>query len=770
MDSLFLKILNMSITAGWLILAILVLRLLLKKAPRRLTFLLWAVLALRLIFPFSIESKLSLVPSVETVSPEILFAEKPEIHSGIPAVNSFVNPRIQESLSPTPAAGVNPLQIRTRLAACIWLAGMTLLLLYAFLSYWRLKRKLRTSIRLEDNIWISDEIDTPFILGLFKARIYLPSGMDPEQKDPVLAHERAHLARGDHFWKPLAFLLLAIYWFNPLFWLAYVLLCRDIEVACDEKIIRSMEKEERLAYSQALLAGSVSHRSVMSCPLAFGELAVKERIRSVLNYRKPAFWIILLALIASVALGIAFLTNPKEAVPTEPGDPTAGESDPEGSNPPVTAAEAVEWLNVLAVDYWPESMETSLAEFPGVVFRWTADRVEAVSGDKVEVLYNGMPVWDVFFCDLTGDGRPELCSTVSFGSGIVDDHIVVYDYAEKVSYALSGRLVYDYRLFLDEGHLCVSKSPYRGQELPESGLLLLEDGNLLMQGDSDPLPKDPDFNEEMHFRTYASPVGYSEAGYDAMVDLAVNRDIERPSGTWKRLVPLLKLDSRDDLDSFCREMSAFFDLDAADEASPAFLEEAKAYTEEFFSKNTVFVSYVITGSSADYFEIVGTYTDEKDTMILALRSLENGTGDAVMGGYFLVAETDKSYVSAFSAYDALLVDSGWPETGLEAGRGKLSYRYIWQGQDDMDYAVLQLFDSGDFLLSLSPLSSYLGYGSYVYEGEQLILKTDDGKYSYVFDRQGEAWNFNTDLSSPLFWYSSGITDGSAFSSDYIYGR
>ena len=768
MDSLFLKILNMSITAGWLILAILVLRLLLKKAPRRLTFLLWAVLALRLIFPFSIESKLSLVPSVETVSPEILFAEKPEIHSGIPAVNSFVNPRIQESLSPTPAAGVNPLQIRTRLAACIWLAGMTLLLLYAFLSYWRLKRKLRTSIRLEDNIWISDEIDTPFILGLFKARIYLPSGMDPEQKAPILAHERAHLARGDHFWKPLAFLLLAIYWFNPLFWLAYVLLCRDIEVACDEKIIRSMEKEERLAYSQALLAGSVSHRSVMSCPLAFGELAVKERIKSVLNYRKPAFWIILLALIASVALAITFLTNPKEAVPTEPGDPTAGEIDPEGSNPPVTAAEAVEWLNVLAVDYWPESMETSLTEFPGVVFRWTADRVEAVSGDKVEVLYGGMPVWDVFFCDLTGDGRPELCSTVSFGSGIIDDHIVVYDYAEKVSYTLAGRLVYNYRLFLDEGLLYVIKSPYMGNDVLERGLLLFEDGNLLMQGDSDPLPKDPASNEEMHFRTYASPVGYSEAGYDAMLDLAVNRDIERSYGKWKRLIPLVKLDSRDDFDSFYQDMSAFFNFDSGDDASPAFSEEAKAYTEDFFSKNSVFVSYVIAGSSADYFEIAGTYSDEKDTMILAIRTVGYGPGDAVMGGYFLVAETDKSYVSAFSAYDALLVNSDWPETGLEEGMGQLHHRYVWQGQDLMDFAVLQLFDSGDFLLSLSPLSSYLGYGSYVHEGDQLILKTDDGEYSYVFDRQGEVLKFNSDLSSPLFWSSSGITDGSAFLSDHLF--
>ncbi|NLA95797.1 MAG: transcriptional regulator, partial [Clostridiaceae bacterium] len=289
MASLFLKFLNMSITAGWLILAVTGLRLLLKKAPKWQVCLLWSVVGIRLVFPFSLKSALSLIPSAQTVSPDILYSADPGIQSGIPAFNSWVNPVISETFIQSAGASVNPLQVWTQVAAYIWLAGMVLLLLYTAFSYGRLKRKVRASIGLEDRVFICDEIDMPFILGLFKPRIYLPSGLGEDQQALIMAHERAHLERRDHWWKPLGFLLLTLYWFNPLSWLAYILLCRDIEMACDEKVVRDLGKEGRLEYSQTLLASSIPHRAIMACPLAFGEVAVKERIRSVLHYKKPAF-------------------------------------------------------------------------------------------------------------------------------------------------------------------------------------------------------------------------------------------------------------------------------------------------------------------------------------------------------------------------------------------------------------------------------------------------------------------------------------------------
>lgn len=313
MNELFLKIINMSISASWLILAVLILRLVLKKAPKWVNVLLWGIVAVRLICPLSFESALSLIPSSETIPLDIEMAAKPTIDSGVPAINSVVNPVLSSFAPPQHVlTSANPLQIWIPILNIIWLIGVGALLLYTAVSYWRLCRKVDAAVRYKGNIFQSENVSSPFVLGIIKPRIYLPFNMNGQDLEHVVAHEQAHIRRKDHWWKPLGFLLLTIHWFNPLMWLAYVLLCRDIELACDEKVIKELGNEQRADYMQALVACSVNRRMIAACPLAFGEVGVKERVKSVMNYKKPAFWVIIIAVIICVGVAACFLTNPKQ--------------------------------------------------------------------------------------------------------------------------------------------------------------------------------------------------------------------------------------------------------------------------------------------------------------------------------------------------------------------------------------------------------------------------------------------------------------------------
>ena len=315
MEAIFIKALNMSISAGWLILAVMLLRLFLKKAPKWISVVLWGIVGLRLVFPFSLQSVFSLIPSAEVVSPSIGYAQHPEINSGVSVIDNAVNPTLGTSLAATPMNSVNPMQIVLYLGSLVWVSGIAVLLLYGLISYLRLRREVAEAIPYEKSTWLCDQVKTPFILGVFRPRIYLPSGLNEEETAYVLAHEHAHLKRKDHLWKPLGFLLLTVYWFNPLVWVAYILLCRDIEAACDEKVISDMAMTEKKAYANALVTCSMQRRLILACPLAFGEVGVKERVKGVLNYRKPAFWIIVAALIACVVIAVCFLTNPKDDEP-----------------------------------------------------------------------------------------------------------------------------------------------------------------------------------------------------------------------------------------------------------------------------------------------------------------------------------------------------------------------------------------------------------------------------------------------------------------------
>lgn len=315
MSDLFLNILNMSIAASWLILAVVLLRFVLKKAPKWIAVLLWGIVALRLAVPFSFESALSLIPSAETFNAHNIQYGTPAISSGIPAVNNAVNPVLGETFAPNPGASVNPLYVWTFIVSVIWLIGIAAMLLYAVTSYVRVHRSVAERAPYEGNIFLCDHVKSPFILGLVRPKIYLPSSMDEAAMGPVIDHEKAHLARHDHWWKPLGFLILTAHWFNPLCWIAYVLLCRDIELACDEKVIRQMDLDGKKQYSAALLECSTGRRLVTVCPLAFGEVGVKERVKNVLNYKKPAFWLIVVAVVACGVVAVIFATNPVKKQP-----------------------------------------------------------------------------------------------------------------------------------------------------------------------------------------------------------------------------------------------------------------------------------------------------------------------------------------------------------------------------------------------------------------------------------------------------------------------
>ena len=314
MTELFLDIVNMSISAGWLVLAVLALRLILKKAPKWVNVLLWGIVAVRLICPFSIESALSLIPSKETISPGIMMDWTPEISTGIESLDQVVNPVISTSFAPNPGTSANPLQILIPVAANLWLLGVLILLAYTAISYLTLRLKLRTAVILRANIFQCETVSSPFVLGILKPKIYLPYTMDGNNLDHVVAHEMAHIKRKDHWWKPLGCLLLTVYWFNPLMWVAYILLCRDIELACDEKVIAELGNEQRADYTQALVACAVNRRMIAACPLAFGEIGVKDRVKSILNYRKPTLWIIVTAVVVCIVVAVCFLTNPLDSV------------------------------------------------------------------------------------------------------------------------------------------------------------------------------------------------------------------------------------------------------------------------------------------------------------------------------------------------------------------------------------------------------------------------------------------------------------------------
>lgn len=311
MEEFCLKLLNMSIQASFLIVIVVVLRLILRKSPKWIHCLMWLLVAVRLVCPFSIESTYSLAPNAEVISTSEN-EKRPNIQSGVVLIDRPANAYLEsyyskKNIVEQSEEGLNPVSV----FSVIWLLGFGALTLYAVVSCFKIWKLVRESVEVQKHISICDRINIPFIFGILNPHIYLPSNLNEEQKMNVLAHEQAHLKRGDHFWKPFGYALLAVYWFNPLCWAAYILLCTDIEMACDEEVIKTMDTQQKKIYSKTLLSLSDSGSFISACPLAFGEVGVKQRIKSVLNYRKPAFWIVVIAVAVIIITSVLFLTNPK---------------------------------------------------------------------------------------------------------------------------------------------------------------------------------------------------------------------------------------------------------------------------------------------------------------------------------------------------------------------------------------------------------------------------------------------------------------------------
>ena len=317
MAAVFLKLLNMSITASWMIMAVIILRVVLKNAPKFICCILWGLVAIRLICPISFESVLSLIPSTEVVTKQEISSGNDinyNVSTGINTVDSRVNEYLGEYYYKSTTVTSEPVKEKVSamdIISMVWLIGVVIMALYSIIVYVRIRHKVVASIHIKDNIWICDNIESPFILGIFNPRIYIPSNISEQESKYVIAHEKAHLMRFDYIWKPLGFLILTVYWFNPFIWVAYVLLCRDIELACDERVVQYMNVDDKKEYSRTLLACSVSHKMIAACPVAFGEVAVGRRVKSVLNYKKPAFWVLTMAIIVCGVVAVCFLTNPK---------------------------------------------------------------------------------------------------------------------------------------------------------------------------------------------------------------------------------------------------------------------------------------------------------------------------------------------------------------------------------------------------------------------------------------------------------------------------
>lgn len=643
MNGLFREVLNMSAAGSWIIGAVVLLRLVLKKSPRWAVCLLWALAAVRLVCPFSIESPASLIPDSGGISQTIITGNHYDIQMDTDSLDVPLNvyPGDDSNGGAAGQAGSS-----TNGLPLIWIAGMVLLSVHATISFLGLRRKLATAVRMKDNIYRSERVDSPFVLGLFRPRIYLPFGMEPEAMDHVLSHENAHIARRDHWWKPLGYAVVILHWFNPAVWLGYVLFCRDLELACDERVVRPMDGPARAAYSQALLRCSIRKQTVGACPLAFGEVGVKARIRSILHYRRPAFWAEAIAVAACVFLGICFLTDPPPSrvfgmqgtniADLDPGmiverildiEDCAGSGSvymnannfqlhldgdfnwdmdqtvqyffyrdggvrsaqlrifPEEqeyfltqSRPWPEQSRIYLLRNYLdAVKYLPQAQIAALCPgadgyilhhmeegapgdyervitygsggageidgwyihlqvqplwdghgtgdavvdvfygstkdknnvfcwydrntepiggapvtldvFPGVTFQAPGGSVFAAVTDPEtgavgeSMLLSGMPVADAWFCDVTGDGYPEICVTSYFGSGIIDERVQVYDYARGERWELTERMRYDYRFREDGGLLYVERRDYPEDKVRDTlqivcrdGIICLEDG------------------------------------------------------------------------------------------------------------------------------------------------------------------------------------------------------------------------------------------------------------------------------------------------------
>jgi len=677
----------MSITAGWIVLAVMIFRFLFKKTPKWINVCMWGIVGLRLVLPFSLESIFSLIPSAETVPEDIMYSPAPTVHTGIPVINSAVNPVISESLAPNVGDSANPMQIVVFMAAVIWIVGVCTMALYAAISYLHIKIKVREAVKQKDNIMLCDSVDTPFILGIIKPKIYLPSSISEVDAKYVIAHERAHLKRGDHMIKPMGFLLLSIYWFNPLLWAAYVFLCRDIELACDEKVLKEMGEEIKKPYSEALVNCSVKRKAITACPLAFGETGVGTRIKSILKYKKPALIIVIVSLVLCAVFAICFLTDPKDKPENDNISEIGGADGP--SDVVTTKKLTLEELISLS----KKGDELKWSDFDGYT------HIDTGSG----LYIRQYPIDEMFYLSIGGAYSPDE-----------EDNSPLYFY-------LSANDGTDAKIDVRYGNVEEFIADHKDNPVAVS----------------------------LGASWHLCPVGPGESAYSELIKhYGIPKDAVLSHILSLNTV---KITSVSELEKFTERMKGQmnFSLSYPDKdafSTPSFDSIKSEYTNGFFKENTLFIIYMSSGAPERYGIDKVTLTEGK--LAICIAETLYASKDTKQEGWLMCVSLSKDDVSKAEAVSAYLTKRNDPEGTL---MNFPVASYVYTASEETVKPGFHLCKDGSFQATFSALDSTVYDGTYSTLDNKLVLTSYDGTCIYTFRIEGDNVVFDKEHSSDILF-------------------
>lgn len=713
MENVFLELFNMSITASWLVLAVILFRFVFKKAPKSLRVVVWGLVAFRLICPFSFESVLSMIPSTETVPQAIMSGNTFRVTSGIEMfdnpINEYLGDHYYEGVTVPTGAGSSFMSA----ISIVWIIGVAIMFLYTVISYLRIAKQVREATPLKENMWICDNISTPFILGVVNPRIFLPSSMNDKDLKFVIAHEKAHIKRGDYLWKPLGFMLLTVYWFNPVIWMAYILLCRDIELACDEKVIKQMGSEIKKSYSEALINCSVSRKMVSACPLAFGETGVKGRVKSVLNYKKPAFWVIVVAIISAIAITICFMTNPQ--------------------------------TNDGYIDPSKKYLENNKYGIKNVT---TGSEYEGVSIEPITISMSG----DARYIELLWENqtdKPAMFGEPSF--------IYRKDGNEWVEYKLPEGYVWNSLGYsLNSQDTTTHKYSYNGYEEFKTGKYRF----------------DTDFSfDENPRKNYKVWIEFELVGINADSDAYIPLDLVCDSGVFSfvqtaDIAPTFYITKDMELTTVYRdgllfERGTFEKITLNEENWDSRFSSAnwgKGYSCSQIRNNNKNAWQLKVDNGEDDISILFMLLEQNDGTYFIAQGMYNynninpaNKDDSLIRWLYLVGKNaTTSVVGGVNPYIEILE---------------------YSHKQSNDFAKISLnTETKRFSFSYSLFSSYWPSGTYEEYDEYIVMKTDDGKNTYIFKKDGDKLILDAFQSSPLpsYKYSTSekeeqcLTDGAVF--------
>lgn len=723
---IFLNFLNISITASWLVFAVLLARLLLKKSPKWVNCLLWAIVALRLLVPFNIESNFSLVPSRETIPVSEIYAPQsvggsqtfaPEVDSGFQVVDSVIQPTISET-STQPV-----LQSNVSIIACIWLVGIIAMLVYALVSFLRIKKSISQAMRVQDNIYICDNIATPFILGIVKPKIYLPASLYKEDVLYVIDHEKSHIKRLDHLWKPLGFLVLTLYWFNPVMWVAYIYLCKDIELACDEKAIKDFDIQAKKEYSNALINCSSQRRLVSACPLAFGETGVKNRIRSVLSYKKPAFWVIIISLILCIVLSVGFLTSPVVGVPAV--------MEEKGYNI-ISQRDAAIYLNI------PKSVfNDDIYTEKGQLFREGEVKAFDYNGtdnsvSQTDIYLTSARVQndDVYLSFKFSYEKLQDCGIIYTGyTTIGEKHTQTVAVRDINSLIIDGEHYYEDECVVRTGTTQTSKGE------TEFSVKLSKEAFLKAQ-------------KQIRFDVFCTRIAYEKKGLYKNIDADLERFVEKTILEQAKnystedkyycagFIPFKTEKQKDNIKIYAliqpssfKNVEGVLELDGLDSAIPATITVKKG--DEGYSL-------------VDYWCLESNNTSKHSQVAAHFPKELWEKGDNGINYYYDVLH-EKNLVKAEQYFSKEFKD--------------YVGKYVYYGSEEHVKPSLLLKENGEAIFNISSYSSFMPVGTYNIADGVLTLVTYDGLKAYTFNVTEKGFEFDAHNSSSLPTYNNPSSTG-----------